>query len=59
MEVPQRWEEVPEHRTAKSTYVKTLQAKLSAGSAGDPEQESCTLWQAAEVGEEGEYQQTH
>lgn len=56
MEIPQRWEKVLEHRTAESTYVKILQAKLSAG---DAEQESCTLWQSSEVGEEREYQQTH
>lgn len=37
--------------------MKIIQAKLTAGSAGDPEQESCTLWQSAEVGEEGEYQE--
>lgn len=55
-EIPRRWEEVLEHGTAKSTYMKFLQAKLTAG---DPEQESCALWQSAAVGEAGEYQQTH
>lgn len=47
-----------EHRTAKSTYLRIIQDELTAWSAGDPEQESCTLCQSAEVGEEREYQQT-
>jgi len=38
--------------------VKIIQAKFPAGSVADPEQESCTLWQSAEVGEQGEHQQT-
>lgn len=48
-----------EHRTAKSTYLKIIQDELTAWSAGDPQQESCTLCQSEEVVEEREYQQTH
>lgn len=47
-----------EHRTAKGTYLKVIQDELMALSASDPKQESCTLCQSAEVGEEREYQQT-
>lgn len=41
-----------DHRNAKSTYLKIIQDEFTAWSAGDKEQESCTLHQSVDVAEE-------